>query len=170
MLQVYWSAKYDYEGPKELKPTPASEERATGFGRLSELASSIVEQQPLLEEEDPELEAAKFWMPVRSKSASKHQGKLLLSVQLVPVAFVDGLPAGKGRGEPNRNPTLPKPVGRLKFSLNPFKMLSQMIGPKYCGKLARGCCCLLCLVITVLMIYYMVPVVFGNIITAPISG
>lgn len=58
---VYWSAKFDWEGPKEARPKLASNDKK-GFGGLSEIATSIIEQQPLLDEEDPELEAAKFWM------------------------------------------------------------------------------------------------------------
>ena len=79
-------------------------------------------------------------------------------------------PAGRGRGEPNTNPTLPKPVGRLKFSLNPFRMLARLIGPKYCRRLQRLCCGTICLVVAVLLIYYMLPVIMSNIITAPITG
>lgn len=32
-------------------------------------------------------------------------------------------PAGVGRGDPNQDPYLPEPVGRIEFSLNPYKML-----------------------------------------------
>ena len=84
--------------------------------------------------------------------------------------MVEQLPAGKGRSEPNKNPTLPKPVGRLKFSINPFRMLFRLLGPKYCAKLGKTCCCAICIVISVLICYYMVPVVFANIITSPITG
>ena len=108
--------------------------------------------------------------PIRTRHEPRHRGKLLLSIQLVPVECVPQLPAGAGRSEPNKNPTLPKPVGRLKFSLNPFKMLSRLIGPKYCRELSKGCCCVLCVVITVLLLYYMLPVIFSNVITAPIVG
>jgi len=170
----YWSPHdaWDPKGGPEKRPRTQQEEesRIPGLGRLRELAASIIEQQPLLEEEDPELEAAKFWLPVRKRGKNAQQGKVLLSIQLVPAEEAERLPAGKGRREPNTNPTLPKPVGRLKFTLNPFKMLSRLVGPKYCKKLMGYCCCLFCVVLTVLLVYYMTPVVFGNVITAPITG
>ena len=128
------------------------------------IATVPIELQPLLEEEDPELEAAKFWLKIRTKG--KDVGRLLLSIQLVPVEDVKKFPAGKGRSEPNTNPTLPKPVGRLTFTLNPFTMLSQLIGPEYCWKLKKICCCFFCTLISVLLIYYMFPVVFGNALTS----
>ena len=31
---------------------------------------------------------------------------------------------GDGRSEPNNDPVMPEPVGRLEFTLNPFKMLA----------------------------------------------
>ena len=72
--------------------------------------------------------------------------------------------AGHGRDEPNTNPTLPKPVGRFKFTLNPFSLLFQLVGPKAYAKvrnfLLRVLCCLIC----VLVVYYTIPVVFGNIV------
>jgi len=173
-VPYYWNVHdaWDAKGGPETRPKTQQEEasKIPGLGRLKELAASIIEQQPLLEEEDPDLEAAKFWLPVRKRNKNTHQGKVLLSIQLVPIEEVDKLPAGKGRREPNTNPTLPKPVGRLKFTLNPFKMLSRLVGPKYCRKLMGYCCCLLCIVVTVLLIYYMTPVIFGNVITAPITG
>ena len=107
---------------------------------------------------------------LHARKAKGHRGKLLVSVQLVPDDLVPHLPAGRGRSDPNTNPTLPKPVGRLQFTLNPFKMLRQLIGPAWCWKLKKLCYMLFCIVVTALLIYYMFPVVFGNILTAPFIG
>jgi hypothetical protein len=90
---------------------------------------------------------------------------VLLSIQLVPEEQIKALPAGKGRSSPNTNPELPKPVGRLQFTLNPFKMMLQMVGPKYCNKLKKVFCCCFCTIFCVLLVYYMFPVVLGNWIT-----
>jgi hypothetical protein len=57
-------------------------------------------------------------------------GKLLVSLQLVPQSMVEQLGAGKGRSEPNANPYLPQPTGRLAFTLNPWAMLYRVLGPK----------------------------------------
>ena len=167
---VYWSPKFDWEGTKGEAPKLATEEKKAGFGRLSEIATGIVEQQPLLDNEDPELEASKFWFDMRNKDKpGTSRGKILLSVQLVPVDNVEQLPAGKGRAEPNKNPVLPKPVGRLQFSLNPFKMLFRLIGPAYFKKLQKVCCCVICTLLSALIIYYMFPVVLGNVVTGNVG-
>lgn len=42
-------------------------------------------------------------------------GELLLSVEVVPKDMLKKVPAGHGRAEPNQNPILPPPTGRLKF-------------------------------------------------------
>ena len=172
---VYWFSKdnWDPKGGPAQRPKTQEEESAggiPGWAKVRELLTSIVESPPLLSgEEDPDLEAAKFWLPVRARGKQNHQGKLLMSIQLVPVEEVEKLPAGRGRNEPNTNPELPKPVGRLSFTLNPFKMLFRLIGPKYFSKLMKTICCLLCCVIMVLMIYYMFPVVFANLMTGNVG-
>ena len=79
-----------------------------------------------------------------------------------PVPFAN-LTAGKGRSAPNSNPTLPKPTGRLKFTLNPFWAFYQLLGPKLCARLSAFFCCLIC----ILLAYYISPVVAGNVISQP---
>ena len=67
---------------------------------------------------------------------------------------------GKGREEPNLDPYCPPPVGRFKFSLNPFTNLNQCVGPKFRRKCY--CLCLLCLIIAYLI--YAMPTIITNII------
>jgi len=188
LVPTYWNVTQnlfsDEWPPAEAEDTdgkPIAADAKSKFQSLQELALSVAEKQPLLEVEDPELEAAKFWLPVvgyrrdgwnqvvRSKP-KKLQGQIMLSMQLVPVETVERLPAGKGRSEPNLNPILPKPVGRLQFSLNPFVMLYRLIGRKYCHRLACICCCFFCTALAVVIGYFLFPVVFGNLVTAPLLG
>lgn len=42
-------------------------------------------------------------------------GSILLSIEVLPLAMAETRPAGFGRSDPNSNPFLPQPVGRLKF-------------------------------------------------------
>jgi hypothetical protein len=127
---VYWSPDDEKDNDTfppgmfanggEPKPFGAK----SNFDSVQELALSVAEKQPLLEAEDSALNTAKFWLPVLAPRPPKvAQGEVLLSIQLVPVAMRDKLPAGRGRSDPNSNPVLPPPVGRLQFSLNPFTML-----------------------------------------------
>jgi len=148
-----------------------------GIGSLSELAEGLLAKEPLLGEEDEELKEHKFWWPLMRPAESREKGNvwgldgktppmLLISVQMVPEQKFEELPCGHGRSEPNENPVLPKPVGRLRFTLNPFAMFYQILGPKLCKKLMAFLGIIICL----LLMYYMLPVIFSNVITAPITG
>ena len=53
--------------------------------------------------------------------------------------------------------------GRLKFTLNPFSMFYQLLGPKLCARLTGCLCCLVC----ILLAYYITPVIAGNVISQP---
>ena len=69
-------------------------------------------------------------------------GRVFMSLEAMPVAIADKLPAGFGRSEPNMNPVMPAPVGRLHFSWNPCYMLEELVGGALCRKLVwYGCCC-----------------------------
>lgn len=45
----------------------------------------------------------------------ENNGRVLLSVEIMPKAMAEKIPAGLGRKEPNQNPFLPPPSGRLKL-------------------------------------------------------
>lgn len=53
---------------------------------------------------------------------------------------------------------LPKRVGRLKLSLNPCVMCFRLLGPRLCRQMA----CVGCLLLALLLLYYMIPVIFGE--------
>ncbi len=42
-------------------------------------------------------------------------GSLLLSIELLPKDLAESVPVGMGRSEPNLNPYLPPPTGRMTF-------------------------------------------------------
>ena len=50
--------------------------------------------------------------------------KLRLDLRIYPIVTAKNMVVGDGRNEPNMSPHLPPPVGRIEFSLNPFKMLA----------------------------------------------
>lgn len=76
-------------------------------------------------------------------------GKCLMGVQIWPVEKAEAQPVGSGRNDPNNQPFLPPPAGRLRFSLNPFVMGSELLGPKLCAKVACVCCCITSIAILV---------------------
>ena len=47
-------------------------------------------------------------------------GEICYSIQIWPKEKALVMPVGAARSEPNTNPYLPPPVGRLKWSWNPF--------------------------------------------------
>ena len=49
--------------------------------------------------------------------------KLRIDLRIVPMEMVKSKPVGPGRENPNMEPYLPPPIGRIQFSLNPCKML-----------------------------------------------
>jgi hypothetical protein len=77
-------------------------------------------------------------------------GSVCISLQIWPKDKANALPAGSARNEPNTNPFLPPPVGRLKWSWNPFVLGSELCGPKLCASFT---CCLFVVAFILLMIF-----------------
>lgn len=69
----------------------------------------------------------KYLLP---KCTQTFSGKLLISLELLPKENADAQPVGSGRNDPNQNPYLPPPAGRMKFSFNPFRLSMSLLGPK----------------------------------------
>jgi hypothetical protein len=65
--------------------------------------------------------------------------------------------AGLGRSEPNEEPFLPPPVGRLKLSLNPFKTLANLLGPSELALLLACCTCIACSIVFIVVMQFVSP-------------
>jgi hypothetical protein len=102
--------------------------------------------------EDPE--GIKFW--VQCYKQNKEAGRVLCSMELLPQWKADLNKVGKGRDEPNLDPYLPPPVGRFEFSLNPFKMLNQCVGPKFRRAMYCGICISLLVIYLICFIPYLI--------------
>ena len=66
-----------------------------------------------------------FWLPMTSKNDKgqiENNGYVRVQIDIVPADYADKNKVGSAREEPNANPFLPPPIGRLSFSLNPCKM------------------------------------------------
>ena len=112
----------------------------------------------------------RFWVPLRRYDSEKGeeivQGEVQCTVQIVPLEIADKNPQGPGRDNPNSDPFCPPPVGRIELSLNPFKMLMQLIPPKLRKKLCKIMCCALCASMCVAM----APLIISNLLSALISS
>jgi hypothetical protein len=97
-------------------------------------------------------QSKRFWLDMmHSKWPGESQGKLQVSMEIMTAEVAESIPAGLGQGEPNMNPFLPKPEGRFNFSLNPCKMLKQILGDKCFYKI---CCFIYLTIMTAMVIYF----------------
>jgi hypothetical protein len=117
---------------------------------------------PESEAKDPGIEFDKeypdsFWL-VQKIDGQDEPVKIRLDLRLLPAHLAKGCKVGEARSEPNNSPKLPEPVGRMEFSFNPFKMLSQLLGPGSTGKLAGVCCCVACCALCISLL----PLIMGN--------
>ena len=105
-----------------------------------------------------------FWVELGAKDEKGKDvinGRLKIQIDILPKKEALLNPVGEARSEPNLNPFLPQPEGRLEFSLNPFKMLNQLIGPALRRKIYCWCCiCILCALCVM-----MAPMIFSNMIS-----
>mmetsp|Transcript_4050 Transcript_4050/g.3879 ORF Transcript_4050/g.3879 Transcript_4050/m.3879 type:complete len:713 (+) Transcript_4050:1971-4109(+) len=114
-------------------------------------------------------ESEKFWVDFKKREKDGTEtkaGKVLISFELVPEAKAEACKVGEGREEPNIDPPLPAPEGRMQFSLNPIKMLNQMCGPEVRMKIYCWVCSALCC----MLLIFMFPMLLSNTITSIIFG
>ena len=99
-------------------------------------------------------EKNKFWVQCYQKNAKS--GRILCSLEILPMWKAELTKVGLGRKEPNTAPYLPPPVGRFQWSLNPFKLLNQCVGPRFRKKLYLGCILCCCVIYLIFLIPYII--------------
>ena len=100
-------------------------------------------------------EKNKFWIQCYQNNTKS--GRILCSLEILPIWKAELTPVGLGRKEPNHAPYLPPPVGRFQWSWNPFKIFNQCIGPRFRKKIYKGlaiCCCVVYLAFLIPYIIY----------------
>lgn len=84
--------------------------------------------------QDKYIEATKFWLPITlMDDVGEQDGRIQMSLELMPAGTAAKLPAGLGRGQPNCNPLVEEPKSRFDFSLralvgNPFSFIYHLLG------------------------------------------
>jgi len=141
----------DAEGQPMMEEEEEEEKEEDEDGELKSLISSFKNMTGLWDL-DPEDSA---WYHLETKDRDDPtivtpMGSICYSVQIWPKDKALVMPSGAGRSEPNSNPFCPPPVGRFKFSWNPFVLGSELCGPALCAQLF---CCLICLGFLALMIF-----------------
>jgi hypothetical protein len=84
----------------------------------------------------------------RESTSAEYLGRIAVSMSIVPEVEYENDPVGSGRNEPNKDPYLPPPNGRLSFSLNPMAIFYELCSPRV---ICAIICCLCCMVLVVLM-------------------
>lgn len=135
------------------------------------------EDKPLEFENGEYEQTEAFWLPLRSKEKDKKKGTetvkdnghVMMRIDITTKEFFEKNKIGSARDEPNSEPHLMPPVGRLHFTLNPLEMYKQLIGPAMRAKIAKYCMIAICSVLCALILYYLVPIIIGNLISGWIS-
>jgi hypothetical protein len=71
-----------------------------------------------------------FWVELVTKNDKgkvEKTGKVRIQVDILTKEHAEANKVGEARSEPNQNPYLPQPVGRLTLGLNPLKMLVSLL-------------------------------------------
>jgi hypothetical protein len=110
-----------------------------------------------------------FWLPMLSRNSEtgemEDNGHVRIRVDITTMEYAETNKIGSARNDPNMEPFLPPPIGRISFSFNPCDMYKQLIGPKMRRKIAIWCSIFICAVLCFMILYYLVPIVLGNLIT-----
>ena len=128
---------------------------------VSEEEKLLYEGIEFLEGGDDE-EKNKFWVQCYHKNIKS--GRILCSLEILPMWKAEANKVGLGRKEPNYSPYLPPPVGRFQWSWNPFTMFNQCIGPRFRKKIYKGCAICCCIVYLIFLIPYIIYHLSGQIV------
>jgi len=154
------AAEEEEEDPDEVEArrVAAAEARAEELAKHDDTANAINAIKNLTGFGDLKEDAE--WVKMTKTHHSKGgklepMGECAFSVEILPKEMADADPVGKGRSEPNHSPFLPPPTGRLQFSINPFRMAYELLGPALCIKIAGTLICVIAFVgIAMLGQYY----------------
>ena len=106
-------------------------------------------------------EKNKFWIQCYQNDTKS--GRILCSLEILPMWKAEANPVGLGRKEPNYAPYLPPPVGRFQWSWNPFKIFNQCIGPRFRKKIYKGLALFCCVVYLIFLIPYIIYHLSGQV-------
>lgn len=109
-----------------------------------------------------------FFVPLIGKNPEGvlcENGKVEIRIDITDMEYFEKNKVGSAREDPNIEPYLPPPIGRLSFSFNPCTMYKQLVGPAVRRKIAIWCCIAISSVCCIAILYYLVPIIMGNLLT-----
>lgn len=113
-------------------------------------------------------EDEKFWInctKTDNKGKESNCGGVLCSLEILPMWKAEQVSVGNGRDDPNCNPYLPPPEGRISWSWNPLVLLGQMVGPRLRRKFY---CWIICILFSLFAAYFL-PGVIEQLITQMVN-
>jgi len=93
-------------------------------------------------------------------------GKLRIQIDVYPKVDAEKQKVGEAQSEPNVNPHLPPPEGRLTFSLNPCTMINQLVGPNF----RRAGTAIIVMVLCIALCVALAPMLISDLMSAAILG
>ena len=93
----------------------------------------------------------KFWVDCYNRT--EKSGRILCSLEILPMWKAELMMVGKGRKEPNQYPYLPPPVGRFQWTFNPIKLMNQCVGSRFRKKM----CCFICIICLIVYLIFLIP-------------
>jgi hypothetical protein len=123
---------------------------------------------PILKMEFDKDDDSKIWLPMHNKKDGKAviNGYVRVQIDILPKSHAEKNPVGKARDSPNHSPQLPQPEGRMELSLNPIKMINQLVGPALRRKIKIWLCMLVCCALFIAIL----PNIMGGLVTKLILG
>jgi hypothetical protein len=116
-----------------------------------------------------ESDGQSFWVNLASKNEFgkiEVYGKLRLQIDVYPKVDAEKMKVGEAQSEPNVNPHLPPPEGRLTFSLNPCTMINQLVGPNF----RRAGTAIIVMVLCIALCVALAPMLISDLMSAAILG
>lgn len=109
----------------------------------------------------------RIWVEdLRHPNFEGNQGRLEFSMELMPLSVANTIPAGLGRGDPNANPHLPEPEGRVHWSLfHPLDMCYEILGENMFKKL----CIAFVIAAIGSALYFITPMIVSQIVANSVT-
>lgn len=113
------------------------------------------------------MESEKFFVDFTNMDQTGKEnfvGKVLISAEILPAQKAKSCMNAEGRAEPNIEPKLPPPDGRMELSMNPVKMLADSVGPELKRKIKIYALVLCCTVVCLMMFPMLVANGFSKVL------
>ena len=100
-----------------------------------------------------------FWINLYNTNVVK--GRIKINFEIIPFEIAKNWEIGKGRNNPNINPYLPYPIGRIKFFCSPFKLIKNII-PN--DKIRKKIYCLICCTFIIFYFIFLIPYIIYHLL------